>query len=419
MECNIPLGYEPRCSFYSREQTKGIKQYYIAYYLPNGTRMRRPLNRSLKEAKILFRVKERQLILGTFDQKDQVKMPELLPQDEKTEDLTLEVAIQLYLEVTKPRKSPLTFRYDQLAYAQYLEYFHQWGRFEVKDVQPLDIERLLGLLAAKGLALATLKTAVSRLKKLFNWLIEDAQVVDIKSPIPKKIKLPNRGSLVRDRLATTVEIQLILNLLKANWGSSSTAPVGNIIHFLILTGCRLGEALHAEWSDFDLELGLWNIKHKPKCPTKDGLSWSPKWNKPRTVFLFPEAIELVKALPKVKSTGRVLLRDERGKLIGRETYPAEFIFPKKAKGQFERTDSIKKSWASILLKLGIEDLQIRDLRTYSNHVLRSKLGFSAKEAGVMLGNSEKVNDLHYSPVSTTEMRLKLKGVCFEEVADIS
>ena len=183
------------------------------------------------------------------------------------------------------------------------------------------------------------------------------------------------------------------------------------------------KALHAEWSDFDLgpniEGALWHIKHKPKCPTKDGLGWSPKWNKARTVILFPETVSLLKSLPKVKSTGRVLVRDGKSKLIGRETYPAEFIFPKLTQGKFDRTDSIKKSWSGILQRLAIEDLQIRDLRTYSNHVLRSKLGFSAKEAGAMLGNSEKVNELHYSPVSDLELKGKLKGICFEDVAGFS
>ena len=137
------------------------------------------------------------------------------------------------------------------------------------------------------------------------------------------------------------------------------------------------------------------------------------------MILFPEVVTLLKTLPKVKSSGRVLLRDEKSKLIGRETYPADFIFPTLSKGEFKRTDSIKKSWSGILKRLGIEDLQIRDLRTYSNHVLRSKLGFSAKEAGAMLGNSEKVNELHYSPVSDVELKRKLKGIFFEEVAGLS
>lgn len=48
---------------------------------------------------------------------------------------------------------------------------------------------------------------------------------------------------------------------------------------------------------------------------------------------------------------------------------------------------------------GVVDVQLKDLRTYFNHRLTSEFGFSAKEAGAYIGNSEIINKRHCTPVS--------------------
>jgi hypothetical protein len=77
---------------------------------------------------------------------------------------------------------------------------------------------------------------------------------------------------------------------------------------------------------------------------------------------------------------------------------------------YKRIDNIQKAWKIVKENAGIEDLQLKDLRTYFNYHLKSVCGFTTKEAAAYLGNSEEINDRHYSPVSVEVVRRKLKSL---------
>jgi hypothetical protein len=161
----------------------------------------------------------------------------------------------------------------------------------------------------------------------------------------------------------------------------------------------------------------------PDCPTKSGLGWRPKWNKSRDVILFQEALDILGSMPKLKTYGKISKRDEKGKVFESKTYSANFVFPKKETKKlpdgskeivYTRLDSVKKSWGSLKERAEVHDLQVKDMRTYFNHTLKSKFGFSSKEAGVNIGNSEEVNNLHYTPVSFSQIRTKMGLLNFNE-----
>ncbi len=65
-------------------------------------------------------------------------------------------------------------------------------------------------------------------------------------------------------------------------------------------------------------------------------------------------------------------------------------------------------------RLRPDRLEVKDLRTYFNHTLKSKFGFSSKEAGAYIGNSEEVNNLHYTPVSFSQIRAKMGLLSFND-----
>jgi integrase len=149
-----------------------------------------------------------------------------------------------------------------------------------------------------------------------------------------------------------------------------------IIYFSILTGARRSEVLHAEWTDFDWENGVWEIRIKPDCPTQYGLGWSPKWGKERDVILCTPAIELLQSLDRVKSTGKVNIRNESLQVVDQKFYPANFVFPKKeiqrlddgkVITRFTRSDSFRTAWESLLKRARLKDIKFKDLRTYFNH----------------------------------------------------
>ena len=153
-----------------------------------------------------------------------------------------------------------------------------------------------------------------------------------------------------------------------------------------------------EWEDFDEKTGIWIVRSKPRCPTFYGMGWKPKWDKWRQVPLFDDAIELLEYLPRQEKVyGTVPVRDENKEIIGHDFYPANFVFPKKVvdgksgKSGYCRVNCIRNGWESLKKLARVENLQLRDLRAYFNHILKTNYNFTSKEAGVYIGNNEVVN----------------------------
>ncbi|MBT4289628.1 MAG: tyrosine-type recombinase/integrase [Deltaproteobacteria bacterium] len=423
------LGYMPNCTLYERNQKQG-SMFYVSYILPNGCRMRRAVCNNKSKAKKVAKMKELQLLTGQFDEKDLAKLnlentTQTGIQGHESSKYTIDEALDMYFELTASRKTANTQLNDLKCINKYFDFIKQKSNKQyIDEISNLDIQQLIRHLSNQGRSESTLRNAVTLTKKVFNWLINEAKVIQIENPVPKKLSIPRTNGLVRDHLPTDQEVEAILKTANTrSKKSSSSAPIKELITFIVFTGCRLGEALHAEWSDFDLKEGegVWTIRHKSDCPTKNGLGWSPKWGKRRKISLLPEALKVLKTMPKRKSVGFVHVRDSSRKIIDRKPYPAQFVFPKtekhkteqgKTKTFYSRTDSIKTSWSSLKRRSGVEKIQVKDLRTYFNHVLRSRYAFSSKEAGAYLGNSSYVNDMHYTPVSTKEMGSKLNSVSF-------
>jgi len=114
---------------------------------------------------------------------------------------------------------------------------------------------------------------LSLLETFFNWLIEDAEVLEGKDPV-NKVKKPPRSSGVRDFL---IDHQTVKKLFEMDeLPGRKGIPIIPLFQFLVTTGARLGEVIHSEWQDFDLNEGVWKIFPKPNCPPLDGLGWYPK-----------------------------------------------------------------------------------------------------------------------------------------------
>lgn len=414
------LQYSPECSLYSRNRG-GKDIWYVNYRLPNGIRMRRSLGKNAKEAKKLAKIKESQLKQGIFDEKDLAKLEKNSSSDPMKNRLKLNEAWELYLETTKSIRTVKSQYNDTLA----LRCMFNWisknrKRSYFDEVTPLDCQMLFNALLQSGKSPATLQTYTRTLSKVFKWFIDDMELIEMKNPT-KKILLPRNQNTVRDRLPTERELQALLKVERSG-GSKSWTPIQDIVAFLAFTGARLGEVLHAEWTDFDLDKGIWRIHHKPDCPTKYGMGWSPKWHKEREILLFPEALELLLKQTRHKTFGFIPIRDESNAIVDSEKHKAHFVFPKlqvsvkngKRKELYTRVDNVKRSWDTLKRNAGVQDLQLKDLRTYLNHLLKTQYMFSSKEAGSYLGNSEEVNDKHYTPVSDISIQMKMSQFPLQE-----
>ena len=402
---SILAGYQPRSCFYPKTPKKGPVVYYLQYYLPGGRRVSRPVGKKKKEARLLASEKEFALKSGLFDEFDKKRIPEGILSRLENPKVLLEEALGRFMEATSYNRRPST---NRNIYPPLRKMIGSLKSSCIDEVTAEEVQRLAGRLKKEGLKDATIHSYLSLLKTFFNWLIEDAEVLDSRNPV-SRVKKPPKSSKVRDFLVRPEEILKILSVKSLS--RRVEVPIIPLARFLVMTGCRLGEALHAEWEDFDLTGGIWRIRPKPLCPTFSSIGWAPKWGKSRVIELLPQALEALRSMPAHPLSWGMVQGDE-----GPQWHEAHFVFTVKRKimigGTVEnrpvRISSVRRAWQNLLSEAGIPPVQVKDLRTFFNWLLVSSCGLSHKEAGAYLGNSEEVNRFHYMPVSLEVVREKMR-----------
>jgi integrase len=417
-QSGLLLGYEPRCSVYLRKSGKR-KVYYLSYYLPNGERIQRFCQEKKSLATKLRYLKEEELLQGIFDEMDLEKLGDYRSGHFNQKRLGTVEALGIYLNTTAENRGPKAQYNDERTLNMLFRQMEQSGHEFIDQITPLDVQLLINQYSKKGISEATLTYYKKGMSKVFKWLSEDMELVDMKNPL-KKVKIPKKSGLVRDRIPTKAEMAS-LNAAAVEWVVKNGSPIVEIFKFISLTGARLGEVLHMEWEDFDEKTGIWTIRSKPRCPTFYGLGWKPKWGKLRQVPLFDEAIELLECLPRQQEVyGTVPVRDGNKEIIRYDFYPANFVFPikvvdgKSGKVGYCRVNCIGNGWESLKKRARVENLQLKDLRTYFNHILKTNYNFTSKEAGAYIGNNEVVNELHYSPYHEPTIRGKMQKFPLKE-----
>ena len=423
---NLYLGYDPRADLFKKKKPGGGYSWYIKYYLPNGNRVRRPCGPTRTESLKRLRLKVAELLEGVFDEKDLGKMP-LERFEPVRRRLTIEEGMNLYLEMTRNNRRPATQQADSAKIKSEFKTFTEQGFVFLDEVRHTDAQRWVNSLEDRGLREATVKAYTVLMAKVYNYLTGTAELLEVKNPF-RTLSISRKGTMVRDYLPEDSEVRALLEA-RLPPKSGHTVPIVDIVKFAVFTGARKSEILHAEWDDFDLEAGIWRIRSKPECPTAEGLGWQPKWGKSRNVPLFDEALEVLRrrleARPLV-TEGWTLLRDKEGVVIGKETGEAQFVFCRTGRRKknspelvSRRVDHLRSAFGKLLGIAGVRGLQFKDLRTYLNHLLVSRYGFSNKEASSYLGNSPEVNRQHYDPVSLAVIQAKTEGLSPSQLIGLS
>ncbi len=417
-QSSLLIGYEPRCSVYPRKSGKR-KVYYLSYYLPNGERIQRFCQEKKSLAVKLRHLKEEELLQGIFDELDLKKLGDYRSGHFSQKRLGTVEGLGIYLITTAENRTPKAQYNDEKMLNILFKQLEKSGRVFIDQITPLDVQLLINKHSQRGISEATLTSYKNGMSKVFKWLSEDMEIVDMKNPL-KKVKIPKKSGLVRDRIPTKEEMAA-LHAAAVEGVIKNRSPIVEIFKFISLTGARLGEVLHMEWEDFDEKTGIWNIRSKSRCPTFYGLGWKPKWDKWRQVPLFDDAIELLGYLPKREEVyGTVPDRDESRKIVSHKNYPANFVFPKKVvdgksgRVGYCRVNCVHNEWESLKKLAKVENLQLKDLRTYFNHILKTNYDFTSKEAGAYIGNNEVVNELHYSPYHEPTVRKKMQKLPLKE-----
>ena len=96
------------------------------------------------------------------------------------------------MEATSYNRRPRTNRFTYGILKNLIE------NLEVKfidEVKGEHAQRLAGMLQSQGLSEATIYSYLSILKTFFNWLIEDAEVLEGRNPVNRVKKPPDRQRL--------------------------------------------------------------------------------------------------------------------------------------------------------------------------------------------------------------------------------
>ena len=171
----------------------------------------------------------------------------------------------------------------------------------------------------------------------------------------------------RERYVRPDEMPRLLKAIEQEENAEGRA----VLRLLLLTGCRKTEILGARWEDVDLKRGELRLPE-----AKEG---------GRTVRVPLEAVELLKGLP-------------------RGTSP--YLFPSRSDPEKPRGD-IKRSWARVRERAGLEDVRVHDLRRTVGAWLASA-GASELVIGDVLGHSDPTATRVYARIADESARAALE-----------
>lgn len=241
------------------------------------------------------------------------------------------------------------------------------GKTKVADVTHADIEKLHHKVSDRAPYVANRMAAV--LSKMFAFAIKRRWCAD--NPVKG---LERNDEERRERFLSSAEIGSLSTAL-AELNDQRSA---NAIRLLLLTGARSGEVLAADWSQFDLEAGVWV---KPSSHTKQ--------KKSHRVPLSAPALQL--------------LVEMRAKAAD----PAHYLFPGDKKGTCLTT--IKKSWATATRAAGLTDIRVHDLRHTYASILASG-GSSLPIIGRLLGHTQAQTTARYAHLLDDPLRAATERV---------
>ena len=163
------------------------------------------------------------------------------------------------------------------------------------------------------------------------------------------------------------------------------------LRLLMLTGSRLGEVLNCEWSQFDLERGVWT---KPSHATKQ--------KREEHVPLSAAALDLLLRMKPKNATGPLFLgkENEDGEQVARTTLRKPWLAALKAAGLTEAT-MVKGKRRMIVKHRSL--VRIHDLRhSFASHLVSNGVGLQI--VGKLLGHVRVETTARYAHCADEALR---------------
>lgn len=284
----------------------------------------------------------------------------------------------------------------------------EMGRLKVRDVTFAHVERLHR--KASKLAPTRANRVIAVLSKMFSFAAKTPSTDDPDETVPMRPDGLNPAKGIernpekpRHRYLSKVEVAALMKAL-ANHADEQAA---NIMRLLILTGCRKGELLSAEWSQFDLIVGVWT---KPGATTKQ-----------KTMHRVPLSEPARQVLSDIRAAA-VAAAKAKGEQLPNDGY----VFPGRKKSQLHRVE-IKRAWSEICVAAKMvkaaeskgpkgevvtvlkATARLHDLRhTYAS--LLASEGLSLPIIGALLGHTQASTTSRYSHLLDDALRLATQSV---------
>lgn len=233
----------------------------------------------------------------------------------------------------------------------------RWQSKLVHEVTKREVISMVDSIVDRGAPIAA-NRALAHTRRVFNWaLARDLITVNPCAGVEKQSERKRDRVLSRQELADVWAV-----------ADGMGYPFGPVVQMLILTGQRLREVAEAEWSEFDLDGGIWEIP--PERAKNDERHLVP---------LAPAVVALLKAQPKI------------GK-------PAKFVFTTTMETPVSGFTRAKQKIDEELAKLdvkrgreaGLSPAEIEPREPWTFHDLRRTMASGMAELGMMFEVIERV-----------------------------
>lgn len=213
----------------------------------------------------------------------------------------------------------------------------QIGRRKLGKLTIADIEFVLDEAARRGLSRSTLRGLRNAISAVLGEAVRSR---DLQTNPAHFARLPDVAPRPPVARATVDEVA---SLLKETEGSD----LYELLVLVVFTGCRIGEALGARWSDFDIEAGRWQVRQTTTLNLEGQvvLGDRTKDGEPRLVILQPDALAALRG-----QSARVAAQRLRAGSLWQDH---DLVFPS-AVGTPQDSRNLRKSLRKVAEKAGFK-----------------------------------------------------------------
>jgi integrase len=333
--------------FFCKIAKTGIRSYFLYYRTKDGRQRKPKIGEhgalTCEEARNIAR----QWLSAVAHGKDPSAERKTLRQNPTLNDLA-----KRYMTDYAPRKKSSSIKEDLRLWQQHI--LPPLGSIKVSSLTRDDINKLHH-------ALRKTPTTGNRVLSLLSKALNLAELWGYRSDNSNPCRhIKKYTETMRERFLTQQEICDLLNVLAEEETKGIELPsVLSAIRLLLLTGCRLNEILQLRWEYVNFEN---NLLFLPDSKTGK-----------KTIYLSPEALKVLQAIPRVVGNDHVII----GKIEGKHLI------------------NLQKPWTRIREKAGLKNVRLHDLRHTFASVAAAK-GVSLPIIGALMGHKQTQTTSRYA-----------------------